>query len=127
MIKQLVAEQPQNSQVLNGDCWFRGLFNYALDTAISRCTEAVEAAGDPYAALDSRALIHFRQGNFDAAIDDLDAVLELVPGLAPSLYLRGVTRMHAGDLDGHRDIEKAVLMVPYLPAFYSHHGIEPPR
>ena len=127
LLEELVTSQPQNSVALNGDCWFRGLFNYALDTAMERCTQAVERAGNPSAALDSRALIHFRQGQYAAAIADLDTVLDLVPDMAESLYLRGVVRLHAGDDSGRADIANASKMAPYLPTFYSTHGIAPPE
>lgn len=127
LLEDLVADQPQNSGALNGDCWFRGLFSYALDTAMERCTQAVERAGNPSAALDSRALIHFRQGQYAAAIADLDTVLDLVPGMPESLYLRGVVRLHAGDNNGRSDIADALTMAPYLPGFYAKHGIMPPE
>ena len=126
LLEEGLADQPQNSSALNGDCWFRGLFSYQLETALDRCTQAVERAGDPSAALDSRALVHFRQGQMAAAIEDLDTVLELAPGVAESMYLRGIARLHAGDAAGQRDISEAVLMAPYLPAFYAAHGITPP-
>lgn len=127
LLEELVFDQPQNASALNGDCWFRGLFNVALDTAMERCTQAVERASNPAAALDSRALIHFRSGRYDAALADLDAVLQIAPAQAESLYLRGIVRLHAGDAKGRADIAEALVMAPHLPVFYNRHGIAPPR
>ena len=127
LLADLLDEQPQNADYLNADCWFRGLNNFALDDVLGRCTQAVERAGNPYAALDSRALVHFRQRDWDSALADLDATLGIVPGLPESLYLRGTVRLHAGDEDGRKDIAEAVRMVPYLPNMYSTYGIGPPN
>jgi hypothetical protein len=120
-----VAGKPENSEVLNADCWFRGLFNVALDTAVGSCTRAVERADEPMAALDSRAMVQFRLGNYDAAIADLDAVLRLAPAIADSRYLRGVVRLKKGDRAGQEDIETALRMSPHLAEFYARHGVAP--
>lgn len=120
-----VAGKPENSEVLNADCWFRGLFNVALDTAVGGCTRAVERADAPMAALDSRAMVQFRLGNYEAAIADLDAVLRLAPAQAESRYLRGVVRLKTGDQTGRQDIETALRMSPNLAAFYARHGVAP--
>jgi tetratricopeptide (TPR) repeat protein len=120
-----VAGKPENSSVLNADCWFRGLFNVALDTAMGSCTRAVERAEEPMAALDSRAMVQFRLGNYDAAIADLDAVLRLAPAVADSRYLRGVVRLRRGDGGGRDDIETALRMAPNLAGFYARHGVSP--
>lgn len=120
-----VAGKPENSQVLNADCWFRGLFNVGLESAMRSCTRAVERANQPMAALDSRALVQFRLGNYEAAIADLDDVLRLAPAVADSRYLRGVVRLKAGDQAGREDIETALRMSPRLAAFYGRHGVAP--
>jgi len=126
LIEELVSDFPQNSTALNGDCWFRGLFSIALDSALSRCTQAVERASNPSSALDSRALIHFRLGQLEEAIADLDAVLDVQPDQAASHYLRGIVRLHAGDTGGADDVATGLLMAPELEAIYARHGIVPP-
>ena len=125
LLAEQVAGKPESSEVLNADCWFRGLFNVALETAVRGCTHAVERADNPMAALDSRAMVQFRLGNYDAAIADLDAVLRIAPALPDSRYLRGVVRLRNGDKAGHEDIEKALRMSPRLAEFYARHGVAP--
>ena len=122
-----VAERPQNWAILNSDCWYRGLFNVGLDDALSQCTRAVERAGNTAPALDSRAMVRFRLGQFEEAIADLDAALAIAPSLAPSRYLRGVVRLAKGDNTGRSDIETALRMQPELAAFYTRHGVAPQR
>ncbi|HYD23976.1 MAG TPA: DUF3857 domain-containing protein [Croceibacterium sp.] len=125
LLAEEVAGKPENPEVLNADCWFRGLFNVAVDNALGGCTHAIERADDPIAALDSRAMVQFRLGNYDAAIADLDAVLRLAPAIPASRYLRGVVRLRKGDEAGREDIETALRMAPRLKEFYGRHGVAP--
>jgi tetratricopeptide (TPR) repeat protein len=125
LIKSEVADKPENSDALNTDCWFRGLFNVALDNAVAECTHAVERADNPLAALDSRALVEFRLGSDDAALDDLNAVLKLAPNIPNSRYMRGIIRLKQGDQAGREDIAKALRISPHLDEFYARHGVSP--
>jgi tetratricopeptide (TPR) repeat protein len=125
LLAEEVAEQPENGELLNSDCWFRGLFNIDLDGAVAGCTRAVERAEYPASALDSRAMVQFRLGHYEAALADLDAALVLTPALAPSRYLRGVVRLKTGDAAGRADIAAALRMAPQLAEFYARHGVSP--
>lgn len=126
----LAEEKPQEARLLNSDCWFRGLFanelEGVLDGALDVCTRAVERAIAPAAALDSRALVHYRLGDLDAALADLDAALLLAPGTAGSLYLRGIILLEKGDkAAGELSIAHALTISPELPIVYGRHGLEP--
>lgn len=125
VLEEALADKPQNADLLNADCWFRGLFNVALDNALASCTRAVERADDPAPALDSRAMVKYRLGDYAAAIGDLDEVLTLAPGIAASRYLRGVARIAKGDKGGQDDIRTALRMEPHLAEFYARHGVKP--
>jgi tetratricopeptide (TPR) repeat protein len=125
LLADAVASKPENSDVLNADCWFRGLFNVALDSAVGQCTHAIERADQPFAALDSRALVEYRLGDYDAALADLNAVLKLAPAVPASRYMRGVTRLKKGDKGGREDIETALRMSPSIAEFYARHGVSP--
>ena len=127
LLAEQVARAPNSAEVLNADCWYRGLFNIALDDALGLCTRAIERASNSAPPLDSRALVRFRLGMFDEAIADLDAALAVWPGLAPSMYLRGVVRLSAGDTAGQQDIATALSMQPQLADFYARHGVVAPR
>ena len=126
LLAEQVAQAPNSAEVLNADCWYRGLFNVALDDALGLCTRAIERASNSAPPLDSRALVRFRLGMFNEAIADLDAALAVWPGLAPSMYLRGVVRLSAGDADGRQDIAIALSMQPQLAEFYARHGVVVP-
>jgi tetratricopeptide (TPR) repeat protein len=120
-----LAAKPQNADLLNANCWFRGLFNVALDGALTSCTRAVERAENPAPALDSRAMVKYRMGDYEAAIADLDEVLALAPQIAASRYLRGVVRIANGDKGGREDVQTALRMEPQLAEFYARHGVKP--
>jgi tetratricopeptide (TPR) repeat protein len=124
-LEEEVADKPENPAVLNAECWFRGLFNVALEDAVTGCTRAVERAEDPTFALDSRAMVQFRLGKYDEAITDLNTVLTLAPALAPSRYLRGVVLLKKGDEAGKADVAAALRMEPQLAEFYGRHGVAP--
>ncbi len=126
LLAQQVADKPTSAETLNADCWYRGLFNVALDDALDLCTRAIERASNAAPPLDSRALVRFRLGMLAEAIADLDAALEVWPGLAPSMYLRGVVRLQSGDNAGRQDIATALSMQPQLAEFYARHDIAPP-
>ena len=120
-----VADKPEDSTLLNAECWFRGLFNAQVDQALPGCTRAIERADSPAAALDSRALIQFRLHRYDAALEDYNAVLKLSPAIASSRYMRGVVRLEMGDAAGAADIATALTIAPSLRDFYKRYGIVP--
>lgn len=120
-----MEDKPTDASVLNADCWFRGLFNVGLDTAMPVCTKAIERATNSAPMLDSRAMVNYRLGDLDAAMRDLDSALELVPGLAASRYLRGIIRLESGDTGGRDDVATALRISPELAERYAVHGLSP--
>ena len=124
IMAEAVAERPLNETALNSDCWYRGLFNTGLDGALEVCTRAIERASNSAPMLDSRAMVHYRMGNLEAALEDLDSALELSPGLAASHYLRGIILLEKGDRAGRDEIGIALRMAPELRAQYELHGLK---
>ena len=127
VLAEATAQKPQDPDVLNSDCWFRGLFATALDDALAVCTKAIELSENGAHILDSRAMVHYRRGELAAAQADLDRALALNPALAPSLFMRGIVRLEQGDSGGRKDIDTAMRMMPHIGPTYAAHGIEPPR
>src|SRR3546814_13378359 len=78
--------------LLNNLCWLRGTREIQLDAVLKDCTRAVELGNNAAAVLDSRAMVFFRLGRLDEARADLDAALQLSPGMPASLYMRGIIR-----------------------------------
>lgn len=121
-----IAEKPGDPSLLNSRCWTKGIGNQLLDTALKDCTKAIELADDPTAALDSRAMVYFRMGRPDDALDDLNAALDKDPDQAGSLYMRGVIRRKQGKTaDGDRDLAMARALEPQIDREYKRFGIVP--
>lgn len=119
-----LADKPQNATTLNNACWFRGLFDTDLDGALEICTRAIERATNGAAMLDSRAMVHYRLGNYDQALADLDSALDLNPGLSASHYLRGAVRLAQGDKGGREDVRIALRISPELKQRYDQHAVK---
>ena len=110
----------------NGRCWSRALWGKDLDKALSDCNTAVRWAPKVAGVLDSRGLVHLRQGDLDKAIADYDAALALEPKTAWSLYGRGLARQRKGlRADGDADIAAAIALQPKLPELAKQYGVAP--
>ena len=127
MLQERVFEKPDEYNILNSQCWFSGLNAVALQEALSVCTRAIERASQPQAALDSRALVHYRMGDYDAALADLDAALKLQPSQAGSLFMRGIVMQAQGKKGGSKYIEQALRLQPRLATRFASYGIEPAK
>ncbi|MCL4674349.1 MAG: tetratricopeptide repeat protein, partial [Sphingomonadaceae bacterium] len=125
MLEDIALERPGDGVVLNAQCWFMGLWQYRLDSAEAVCDEAVEALGYSASVLDSRAMLHYRLGNTDKALRDLDAALANEPGQGASLFLRGVIRNKQGDKSGAQDIAHARRLYRNFDRQYARYGIKP--
>ena len=126
-LNEQVDDKPTDASVLNAMCWFRGLFDVQADSALPICTKAIERADYGAPMLDSRAMVHYRRGDHASAIRDLDSALELSPGLAASLYLRGIIKLEDGDASGRKDVDEALRLAPEIAARYARHGLVPPK
>ena len=124
-LEDIALDRPGDGIVLNAQCWYMGLWQYRLDSAEAVCDQAVEALGYSASVLDSRAMMHYRLGNTDKALRDLDAALASEPGQGASLFLRGVIRSKQGDKAGARDIAQARRLYRNFDRQYARYGIRP--
>lgn len=123
LLGELVAERPTDGDLLNELCWEAGIWNQMDNTRFAACTAAVEKSDNSANALDSRAMAHFRRGNFAAAKADLDAALLAEPSLAESRLMRGIVRKAMGDAGGKEEIALALKMKPSLARIYKAWGM----
>ena len=125
-INSAIAASPRDASLLNTRCWIKGTMNVSLDTALADCTRSIELAESPAAALDSRALVHFRMKRYDEALTDLNAALDIAPNMAAGLYLRGVVHQAKGDaVAAKADLAAARLMWPPIDKDYKRWSIAP--
>jgi tetratricopeptide (TPR) repeat protein len=75
---------------------------------------------------DSRAFVHFRAGEMDAALEDCNAALAIAPKLASSLFMRGIVRLRLGHADeGQADLLAAREIDPSIDGIYARFGVHP--
>ncbi len=102
-IDDALSEHPDKAKLLNTRCWIKGLLNRDLAAAADDCTRAIQQSETArWAPLDSRGLIHFRQGDYAAAITDLDAALDAAPAAPGSYFLRALAEQALGKTDAAR-------------------------
>ena len=124
-----IAAHPEDSrmaQAWNGRCWSRALSGKDLDKALGDCNAALRRTPKVAGILDSRGLVHLRQGDLDKAIADYDAALALDPKTAWSLFGRGLAKQRKGlKADGDADIAAAIALRPKLPELAKQYGVAP--
>ena len=125
LLETAIRRRPGDGTLLNALCWKAATWNVVNAERLATCVDAVEKSDYSAAALDSRAMAHFRMGNLDAARADVDAALLAEPGLTASVLLRGIIKAAQGDAAGGRkDIELALAMNPSIEASYRAWGLE---
>jgi tetratricopeptide (TPR) repeat protein len=126
LVDSLMADRPGAPTLLNMSCWIKGTRDVSVDTAVKDCTAALEGSNSPYAILDSRAMIYYRQGRYEDAIRDLTAVLGAIPGMAESRYLRGVIYARLDRTpESKADLAIARRIKPRIDQEYARFGIQP--
>ncbi|MBB4616462.1 DUF3857 domain-containing protein [Sphingomonas abaci] len=121
---EVVAQSPNDSNLLNQRCWLKATLNVQLDSALKDCTRAIELSESRLAALDSRAMVHYRMGHLDQAMVDIEEVLKTEPDEAATLYLRGIIRNRQGKTaEAKADLAAARTMWPQIDRDYGRWGI----
>jgi tetratricopeptide (TPR) repeat protein len=121
---ELLLDAPNDGSVLNAKCWFMGTWQLQVEEAVRTCTRAVENSDNTAAALDSRALVHLRNRQLDAALADAEAALDLAPDQTETLLLRGLILREMGRADGDADIATALARSPRIKRDYRRWGFE---
>ena len=125
LLQTAIRRRPGDGTLLNALCWKAATWNVVTEDRMATCVDAVEKSQYSAAALDSRALAHFRMGNIDSARADVEAALLAEPSLTPSLFLRGLIKIEQGDEEeGRKDIALALAMTPSIEASYRAWGLE---
>ncbi|MEI9890804.1 MAG: tetratricopeptide repeat protein [Caulobacteraceae bacterium] len=117
---------PNNAAALNSVCWQRATHGVDLDVALARCDAALKVQPNAAPILDSRGLVHFRRGEYQAALGDLDVALKIAPKQAASLYVRGLVYRKLGRSDAAQaDFAAARAISPKIDETYLKMGLSP--
>jgi predicted aspartyl protease/tetratricopeptide (TPR) repeat protein len=124
-----ISAHPEDSrwpEALGQRCRVRAVMGQDLKLALADCDKALRLAPKLREVLESRGLVHLRQGANGMAITDFTAVLASDPNNARALYGRGLAERAAGLKDkGDADIAAATAIDPQAPAESRALGLEP--
>ena len=125
-VNKLLEADPNDPDLLNQKCWTQGIRQIEIDTALSVCTRAVELSENSIAALDSRALLYFRLGRMEDALNDLNTVLDADPALPESRYMRSLVYTRLGrKAEAASDMAIAQRLAPIIREYYDRFNIKP--
>jgi len=126
LLDEALDKRGSSANLRNARCWYQALRNSALDVALADCNKAIELSSDPAGYLDSRALVHFREGHFEQARVDYEAALAAQPEIASSLFMAGIAYARLGDKHKSAlDLSAARKLDPDIDRFYLRFGIKP--
>lgn len=110
----------------NNACWVLATAGVEAATALSACDKAVAMAPKNAAYLDSRGFVLMQLGRWQEAFAAYDESLKLRPGVASSLYGRGLARKrHCQCGDGDEDLAAALRIEPHTRRLFEKAGLTP--
>jgi tetratricopeptide (TPR) repeat protein len=122
---QAIKLLPSCFPAFNNRCWHRAIMGDDLQGALADCNEALRLYPKRAAFFDSRGFVYLKMGNFDKAIADYDAALQIDPFHATSLFGRGKARLMKGDeTPGSVDIMMAEHAKPDIAEEMARYGIK---
>jgi tetratricopeptide (TPR) repeat protein/predicted aspartyl protease len=124
------AADSRMPEALGGRCWVRAVLGEDLAKALGDCNTALKlsAKSSNFAAqlLNARGLVRLRLGDFDKAISDYDASLQILPKNAWSLYGRGIARLRKHkSAEGEADMSAATAINAPIAKDFNRYGIVP--
>lgn len=93
--------------------------------ALNYCDKSLELRPGNVHTLDSRGYTYFRLGEFERAIKDYSAVLQINKSSARALFARGIAKRKTGDASGEQDLNKAQEIDPTIDRQMAAIGIVP--
>jgi tetratricopeptide (TPR) repeat protein len=107
-------------------CRIRAIMKTELDKALVDCSEAMKRETKNAKVSGTSGYLQFRLGHLKEAAADFDAALNVDPKLAGALYMRGVIKLHNGDVaGGNADIAAATEQNPTIAASFADIGVSP--
>lgn len=123
-LDEVIARDPRNAGNYNERCWLRAINNDELDKALVDCNESLRLRPNDANVLDSRGLVHFRRGEYQAAVDDYNAAVSLDARNGHYLYGRGISRIKLGlTAEGQADLAHAAELDPSVAGEYRSYGV----
>ncbi len=126
VVNAAIEKWPRNASLFNERCWIRGIAGIDLEEAKKDCAHAIEL-GDQItsAAIDSRAMIYYKQHNYVEAAADLKAALDERPGQSGSMFMKAIVEREQGKKkESAEDMAGARLLNPRIDEEYAYYGVK---
>jgi tetratricopeptide (TPR) repeat protein len=128
-LDQWIASHPKDDRVpdaLHDRCWSRAMTGKDLELALADCDAALRRSARNSQLFNSRAFVRLQLGNYDKAISDYKASLDLQPKGATSLYGLGLAERKKGlQTAADKDIQAAIAIDPDAAVEFKHVGLVP--
>ena len=121
-LQLLAQDEPNETDILNELCWYSAVWDRVTPETLESCTRAVQRSGSA-AAIDSRALAHYRLGQTQEALADLDEAVSAAPDQHASRYLRAYVRKAEGIPGWREDRAIAIRVNPGIAMLYRTYGL----
>lgn len=127
-LNEQLQHSPTDADLLNARCWARAVNNDDLDAALADCNASLMAAPNDANVHDSRGLVFFKRGEYQAALADYETAVRLAPESGHFLYGRGLSRLALGiTADGEADLARAETLEPGVAQQYQSYNIAMPK
>jgi tetratricopeptide (TPR) repeat protein len=121
-----VVLAPDDPEAWNGRCWTRAIANIELEAALADCQKSLQIRPGAADATDSLAFVQFRMRRFVDAVRNYDAAYTKDQSQTSSLFMRGVSKLRAGDaVGGQSDIDTAKNTDATVVDQYAGYGVTP--
>jgi tetratricopeptide (TPR) repeat protein len=115
---------PKDADAYINRCWLRATANRDLTLAFADCDTGLRLAPNDANDLDSLGFLYLRLDRLDEAIANYDAALKTNPGLAGSMYGRGLAKRKKGDqAGGDADIAAARAIQADIADEFAKYGV----
>ena len=124
LLNDLLEDDPDNAFLLSERCFTNAVANKNLEQARYDCTLAIEIAEKPAYILEKRAVVHWKMGNYDMALADLDRAIHYSKSRSGSHYLKAVIYKDMGQIkQAENAMRTALFHYKFAPNYYKSHGI----
>lgn len=124
LLNDLLEDDPDNAFLLSERCFTNAVASKNLEDARNDCTLAIEIADKPAYILEKRAVVHWKMGNYDMALADLDRAIHYSKSRSGSHYLKAVIYKDMGQMEqAENAMRTALFHYKFAPDYYKSHGI----
>jgi len=121
IMNALVDEEPDEASYLADRCMLRAMEKIDLDLALEDCTNMIELAKRSSYYHFMRGLVHYRQGDYQFAVDDLDKAIKVDDHLGHIYRLRAAAHDKVGNTTkSEDDLKAATFYYKYAGWYWGH-------